>query len=246
MDSILLIGQSNMAGRGFLKEAVEVDTSRIYTLRNGRWLQMFRPINPDRSFSGASLAESFAESYANKHDTQIGLVCCADGGTNIDQWEPGSVLYDNAVFQAKLAQRSSNLVGILWHQGESDCAAPRHLVYKEKLYNLLNSLRKDLGNENIPIVIGGLGDYLPECPRPDWNFENYPVINDALRAAAKELTNVAFASAEGLTPNPDKLHFNAASLHEFGKRYFAAFETLVSSRTAGPDGDLQRSQMELL
>ena len=50
MHSFLLIGQSNMAGRGYLHESREIDTSRIYTLRNGRWQPMFRPINPDRDF----------------------------------------------------------------------------------------------------------------------------------------------------------------------------------------------------
>ena len=68
MHAFLLIGQSNMAGRGYLNEAREIDTSHIYTLRNGRWLKMFRPINPDRSFSGVSLAESFAEAYSKKHN----------------------------------------------------------------------------------------------------------------------------------------------------------------------------------
>ena len=62
--SFLLIGQSNMAGRGYLNEAHEIDTKQIYTLRNGRWQRMFRPINPDRGSSGVSLAESFAEAYS--------------------------------------------------------------------------------------------------------------------------------------------------------------------------------------
>ena len=64
MHSILLIGQSNMAGRGFLNEAPEINTERIYTLINGRWQAMFRPINHDRRTSGTNLAESFAESSA--------------------------------------------------------------------------------------------------------------------------------------------------------------------------------------
>ena len=33
---------------------------------------------------------------------------------------PGEILYDNTVNNAKLAQRTSELAGILWHQGESD------------------------------------------------------------------------------------------------------------------------------
>ena len=67
--SFLMIGQSNMAGRGYLHEARDIDTSRIYILRNGRWQPMFRPINPDRSFSGVSLAESFAEHYGAMYQT---------------------------------------------------------------------------------------------------------------------------------------------------------------------------------
>ena len=57
--SFLLIGQSNMAGRGVIEEAIPVDNTHIKVLRNGRWQKMFRPVNPDRSFSGVSLAESF-------------------------------------------------------------------------------------------------------------------------------------------------------------------------------------------
>ena len=32
-----------------------------------------------------------------------------------------------------------------------------------------------------------------------------------------------FVSAEGLAPNPDKLHFSAAALREFGLRYYERF-----------------------
>ena len=113
LHSFLLIGQSNMAGRGFINEAKQVDTSHIFILRNGRWQNMFRPIHPDRSFSGVCLAESFAESYAKKHNVDVGLICCADGGTTLDQWQEGGLLYDNAVSQARLAQRTSTIVGVL-------------------------------------------------------------------------------------------------------------------------------------
>ena len=57
--SFLLIGQSNMAGRGFLDEAIDIDCRRIKIMRNGRWQGIFRPVNPDRKFSGVCLAESF-------------------------------------------------------------------------------------------------------------------------------------------------------------------------------------------
>lgn len=37
MKSILLIGQSNMAGRGFTHEVPPIYNERIMMLRNGRW-----------------------------------------------------------------------------------------------------------------------------------------------------------------------------------------------------------------
>ncbi len=246
MHSFLLIGQSNMAGRGFLKEAVEVDTDDIYVLRNGRWQGFFRPINPDRSFSGSNLAEHFAECYRKKHGKKVGLVCCADGGTCMDQWMPGSLLYDNAVFNAKQAMRTSSLAGILWHQGESDCRNALYSSYEEKLSKMLTQLREDLSLPNIPILLGGLGDFLANCPRPDWRFGNYPLINAATESVANALGNAGFVPATGLTANPDNLHFNAASLYEFGKRYFDAFEKLTPIAGDSVEADTNRSEMEML
>lgn len=250
MHAFLLIGQSNMAGRGFLSDAVSVDTSRIYTLRMGRWQKMFRPINPDRSFSGVSLAESFAERYAQVHGEDVGLICCADGGTTLEQWMPGSLLYDNALHCARLAQRSATLAGILWHQGESDCPDGLHQEYREKLLRMLQALRQDLELPNVPILIGGLGDYLAEFPKPSWQLKNYPKINDALQSVSQELTNAAFVSAQGLTPNPDFLHFNAESLYAFGLRYFDVYEenfsTHAFSASEAASEDLSRREMELL
>lgn len=76
--SFLLIGQSNMAGRGALSEALPVDGSQIRVLRCGRWQKFFRPVNPDRSFSGVCLAESFAEAYAARHGVTAGLTAGED------------------------------------------------------------------------------------------------------------------------------------------------------------------------
>jgi len=47
--SFLLIGQSNMAGRGIIGEVPAIDhRGLMFMLRNGRWQPMTEPINPDR------------------------------------------------------------------------------------------------------------------------------------------------------------------------------------------------------
>lgn len=239
-----------MAGRGFLSDATPINTDRIYILRNGRWQKMFRPINPDRSTSGVSLAESFAEKYAAAHNVDVGLICCADGGTQLEQWMPGSLLYDNAICQAKLALRTSTLAGVLWHQGESDCLDNLYAIYENKLLQMLKQLREDLNLCDVPILLGGLGDFLAECSRTDWELKNYHFINDALKSAAKALPLTSFVSAKGLGANPDMLHFNANSLYEFGLRYFLAYENLMNGKSVREHNittsDTARSEIEML
>ena len=247
--SFLLIGQSNMAGRGFASEALPIDTSHIQILRNGRWWPFFRPVNPDRVTAGVCLAESFAESYAKKYGADVGLIPCADGGTRIDHWKRGSLLYDHALYSAKLASRTSTIAGILWHQGEADCSDALSAEYEPKLLQFIKDIKADLSLEDVPFILGGLGDYLLDYP-PKGIFKNYPVINDAMIKAADTLSMTGFVSAKGLTPNPDNLHFSAKSLHEFGLRYFEEFEKLRDPNKVfieKPLGDLAvRTEMEAL
>lgn len=222
MHSILIIGQSNMAGRGFVDEVTPIENERIKVLRNGRWWPMYIPVNPDRVTAGISLVESFADLYAKDHNVDVGIIPCADGGTNIDQWQVGGLLFDHACYMAELASRTSTIAAVLWHQGESDCYQDRHQVYEEKLTVVLNAFREKLGLYDVPFLVGGLGDFLEFLERSD-DFKNYVHINKALKKYADTHEMTGFVSAKGLTSNSDKLHFSAKSLREFGERYYKEF-----------------------
>lgn len=250
--SFLLIGQSNMAGRGFAEDAPEFQSTDIKVLRNGRWFNAYRPINPDRRTSGVCLAESFARDYADAHKgVTVGLIPCADGGTKLRQWAPGGLLYDHAVMTARLAARTSNIAGVLWHQGESDCTEGACRKYRERLRILFESLRKDLDIADIPFIVGGLGDFLAEYEADGLHpFRNYRIVNEQLKIFAEETPLCGFADAQGLTSNPDLMHFNSRSLYEFGHRYYNVFETLEDKNRIfpeKPEADAAiRSEIELL
>ena len=47
--SYLLIGQSNMAGRGDIGSVPPIQNKNCLMLRMGRWQKMSEPINPDRA-----------------------------------------------------------------------------------------------------------------------------------------------------------------------------------------------------
>lgn len=240
--SFLLIGQSNMAGRGFLNEVPPIHDEGIKMLRNGRWQVMAEPINYDRPFSGIGPAASFARAWRGTHPgEEIGLIPCADGGSSLDEWTPGRALFDHAVAQAKLAQRLSQIDGILWHQGETDCPDECVAVYEEKLERIMAALRTALGLSDVPLLVGGLGDYLPACPAHDY-YANAPKITEHLRHFADTHENCFFVTAAGLSCNPDMLHFNARSQRIFGFRYFAAFSQRqsVTEPVTGEDRALEQ------
>lgn len=248
--SFLLIGQSNAAGRGIISQAPPLDTcdGRLKVLKNGRWQTMFRPINPDRATSGTSFAESFAKAYAEAHPKiDVGIIPCADGGTSLEQWMPGELLFDNAINCAKLATRTSQLVGVLWHQGETDCAPERYATYTERFKVMLGALRNELNLPTLPILVGGLGDFLANCDLNEY-LRNYRFVNEQLQNCAKECEFCEFVSAKGLVANPDNLHFDAPSLHDFGLRYFKAYEKMKISNIIVNETkhDEKRSSLEAL
>ncbi len=232
--SFLMIGQSNMAGRGEFGDVPPIENERCFMLRMGRWQMMREPINTDRAIfegefhSGIGLAASFADSLANTTGKKIGLIPCADGGTRVEQWQPGEVLFDHAVMMTKLAMRSSRFSGIIWHQGESDCTTDENIArYKDRLINIINGIREELGANDLPFILGELAEHYD----PKWKMgERYHRVNEILYEIANELPNIAVVSAKGLAMKPDGIHFDARSFRVLGNRYFEAYMALTEEK----------------
>ena len=227
--SFLLIGQSNMAGRGHFNEVEPVSDPRCKMLRMGRWQPMSEPVNPDRQIfnpswhSGISLAPTFAIDAANYYNAGVGLIPCADGGTALREWMPGTTLFDHAVMMSSLAARTSTLRGILWHQGEADYMTCGD-EYERDIAAMFGKLRNALGDENLPVVIGELSGRM-NCEGMD--IEKAKAFNRRLPAMAARIGNCAVAKAEDLAVQGDGIHFAAASQRTLGHRYFEAFSSLV-------------------
>jgi hypothetical protein len=243
MKSFLMLGQSNMAGRGDFGEVEEINNPLCKMLRNGKWIPMSEPINPDRQIfgyfhSGVGLVASFADEYAKYFNEAIGLIPCADGGTCISQWQPGELLFDNAVAQAKLAQRTSEIVGILWHQGENDSHRIEDVeLYAERFKNVIDAIKKELNlSKDVPVIIGELGEFVGGYNNGKCKYFNS--INNILSKLSEEYG--VFVSAKGLTCKNDGIHFNSKSYREFGKRYFNAYLQTVEKREQ--DGFIKQAE----
>ncbi len=248
--SFLMIGQSNMAGRGFVNEVEPIVNERIKVLRAGRWQPMYVPVNGDRRTAGISLAESFADAYSKEHNVDVGLIPCADGGTNLMQWSVGGLLFTNAIYQAKLASRTSTIAGVLWHQGEFDCEVEQYTVYEEKCTEILNAFRNMLDLHDVPFLVGQLGEFLQDYQGWEHIRKNHPYVNEALKSMVRHNDMMGFVSSEGLKGNPDNLHFCSAALREFGLRYYEEFKKLERKDKVFEDKPLADaailSELELL
>ena len=222
--AFLMIGQSNMAGRGELDEVEPIENENCFMLRMGRWQKMSDPVNPDRPItgirmhSGVSLANSFADAVSKAKGTKVGLIPCADGGTRLDQWMPGEILFDHAVMQVKLAMRTSEICGIIWHQGESDCFSMENIMlYKDKFIKMISELKAQTGIGDVPLILGELHEGIDR----EWNIENrIPTLNGIFHEIAEVIPNCRVASSKGLSLKPDGIHFDSKSCREFGIRYF--------------------------
>ena len=223
MEIFLLIGQSNMAGRGPLDAVPDLSHPRIQMYRDGRWVAAAEPLHRDKpEIAGVGLGMSFARRLLEERpDRIIGLLPCAFGGTPLSRWMPGADLYTAAVATTRSAGAAGSLRGILWHQGENDANRPEDVAsYGRRLREMVAALRAGLAAPAVPFIAGELGEFLAER---EGCRAGYRAINEQLCALKHDIPFYACASAAGLSDKGDRLHFDSAALREFGRRYAAAY-----------------------
>ena len=238
-DVYLLIGQSNMAGRGVFEPADTLaPLEGVFLLDDkGEAVPAVEPLNRYSTIrkaigmQGMSLAHGFAEQAHARTGRHVLLVVNARGGTTLSQWLPGAPLgrfsnsdgddpdrrgrqmpsfYDEAVRRTQQAMKYGELKAILWHQGESDSDSVRVSTYLPRLAGFVQSLRTDLGvGEAVPFVAGQIQ------PR----HENAGLFNPVVARIGEAVPNSFCVSSEGLATLPDNLHFTREAQLELGRRY---------------------------
>jgi len=214
----LLIGQSNMAGRAQIPDEDTGPIEGCYMLdRENRWVPASNPLNRYSTIISSTKNQRLNPGYMfaktmRKNDPNIciGLICNAKGATAIEKWMPGTRYYEQAVKRVKEARSTGIFKGVLWHQGEGNDSDYDYLI---KLKKLIAQLRKDLGNENMYFVAGGIV-----------NSEQYPrgkIINPQMVRLPSEVPFTGFASSDGLLTF-DRAHFAAEDMKILGTRYAQA------------------------
>jgi hypothetical protein len=222
----LLIGQSNMAGRGPVDDESKVPHPRVLMLNKNRaWVPATDPLHFDKPVAGVGPGFAFGKQMAEDNPkVRIGLIPCAVGGTSISAWAPGredksthTHPYDDMLERARAAMQAGVLKGILWHQGESDL---KNGGYGRRLAELIERLRKDLSAPDVPFVASELSPLNPK------NAEAVAAFNAVVRGL--DVRNYACVSGAGLEHKGDKLHYNTASARVLGQRFAEKMKALLA------------------
>ena len=208
-----------MAGQGAVEAQDKTPIPRVYMLtKELEWKPAVDPLHFDKpDIAGVGLGRSFARELSKSNpNASIGLIPAAFGGTSLEEWHPGGKLYNDAVARARAAMKFGKRRGILWHQGEADSGKEENAKsYRERWTKVIGSLREDLNAADLPVVVGQLGQF--------YSGAFARTVDEQLAIAPLQVSRVAFVSSGGLKPKSDNVHFDAASLREFGRRYAHAF-----------------------
>lgn len=232
LDLVLLMGQSNMKGRGVMPEEPEHDPRLLMMhLTDDQWYLARHPLHltgDAKTFKGYDNAGvgpglAFAQTMASQNKTAaIGLVPCAKGGSSIKLWQKGAKLYDEALRRAKFALQTTATVkarirGVLWLQGEANAKAEDLPVHAERLRGMIEGLRADLGQPDLPFIACTIGEMKNEPA-----LANLKAMNAILLALPDSVPHTACVDARDLkTHIGDQVHFDTAAQTEIGRRFAA-------------------------
>lgn len=219
-DVYLLIGQSNMAGRGYMAAA---DTLKPL---DGVWLlgPEDKPVparNPLNQYStirkGIEMQQigpglGFSQALLEHDGRKILLVVNARGGSKLDEWVEGTRFYAEAVRRCREAMKYGTLKGIIWHQGCSDSSDELRETYLDRLAPMVKALRRDIGvGDAVPFIAGELPYWRPSSA----------AFNRMLKSLPEVIPNSGLVSAGGcgMRGEPSDPHFDRDGQLVLGRRY---------------------------
>jgi sialate O-acetylesterase len=146
-----------------------------------------------------------------------GLVCCAHGGTSMDQWSPDKKSEQGNSFYGAMLRRFVKLgqpiAGMLWYQGCSDTGCADE--YTVKMEYLVKSVREDFSLPDLPWMTVQIGKFYPLDDNP--YSPGWMSIREQQRLLPEKIANLSVVPAIDL-PMDDGIHIAATGHVTLAKR----------------------------
>ncbi len=249
----ILSGQSNMVGQGVsaeLPRSLQRGNERVLMFEDGKW----QPLRPLRNFFGPEIAFGQAISRALRGET-IGIVKQAVGGTGVLAWNPNwtkekadltgdgrkgdlwKALTDKVRQGCNAAD--CEVMGFVWQQGGKDM---KNIVtgrqYLANLTELVEGLRKETGESDLPFVLGSyrfdgtpddLTDFDPASVKIDPMRLGGAYVLKAQWDAQTALAPAKTVVLRGLERHPQNVHYNTNGQLDLGRLLAEGYLELASN-----------------
>lgn len=218
----LVLGQSNAFGNGSIQELPAswwAPLPNTVAFNGSQW-PLLEPGVLHPTLFGPELSFG-ARAGANRN---VGIIKVAVPGTNLaNDWSPqvAGSLYFKALDAVRTAKttRPIKVVGVLWMQGESDAQNEAMATnYGANLISFIQSLRRDLGDQSIPVAVGRIN------PPVDQGFPYAAAVRAGQQNAA--LPGYTWFDCDDLELGTDALHFTSAGQIALGNRFADAMTRL--------------------
>lgn len=211
--TFLLLGQSNMAGRGNVAELaphLKRLPANITFFLHGKAVDIARQpkFGPE-----VSLAHELAKMYPNK---KINLVKFAPGGSMMRDWLRGRPHYQtmNKMLGRIRKNHTLDISAVLWMHGERDTKSMSTAgSYQKDLARFIQTLRQDKNKPNLPFVIAQIS--VPEAFRP----AEIKTVKKAQQDTARSLPSVQVFSTEQLSKRSDQTHYDTSGQIKLGQLF---------------------------
>ncbi len=235
----ILMGQSNMSGYGALQDTDTIPVQRVLkipTVYEGEiyWEPASHPLHNRLVSDRFGLGLTFAKQYLKENDVTVGLIPLGYGGAGIDSLMKGSNVYNDFLNKLEFAGKHGDIKGVLWHQGESDTVDEEKAnSYGKKLHKLIQDVRSDVGNDELPFIVGNLAEFYGtghDHNAPE-RVKRINKVKDVLRNVPQKIKHTGFVESTGCTSiDLHNVHFDRESYIVLGQRYFEAF-VKINERT---------------
>jgi len=183
---------------------------------------------------GSGLGLPFGKMLLRHTGIPVGLLMVAHGGTSMSQWaaelagEGGRSLY-GAMLRV-IREAGGKVKGVLWYQGESDADETASELYYDRMIQWTASLRRDLGDAELPFIYAQLSVVT------NWPFEGpWNKVQDDQVRLEQALGHAAVVPTIDASL-ADSIHPDTDSLRDIGHRMAWAALRLVHGRNLAETG----------
>lgn len=215
---VLIWGQS-LASGNFSTSMTDTPDSHIKMFKNGSWQTAVEPIatEPDAVY-GPGVA--FAQEMRRLNPSiEVGIINCAVGGTDSDQWAPrdalGAHLFSQCIDRVRQAQQADPTLQIAWvigNQGQSDANAG-NMVWTQNMTEIAKAFHAHFGK--VPVVYAQLE-----------NMTNTKQSQSFIRWFREDMGNVRVPNTYMIITSDlnttDGVHLDGPGQQEQGKRFARA------------------------